>query len=231
MSPGPDLLSRTLAGEEVWLLAERALYWPARESLIVADLHWGKGATFRRAGLPIPAGTTSDDLGRLDAALARTHARRLLILGDLFHARSGRGSPSAHAALSAWRQRHQALEMVLVRGNHDWQSGDPGEDLAVACVDEPLHEGPFEFRHHPSPDPERFLVHGHVHPLVRLAGRGRQHEHLAAFVMEPDRAILPAFGSFTGGGVIDVGPESDLVVIADGELLTLPRGLATEAHM
>ncbi len=230
MNPGADQLTRTLAGETVLLLAERALYWPARDTLIVTDMHWGKGATFRRAGLPIPSGSTAHDLRRLDTALQRTQAGRLLILGDLFHAKSGRGSPSSHASLLAWRQRHQDLEMVLVRGNHDRHSGDPGTDLAVTCVDEPLHEGPFEFRHHPAAHTGRYLMHGHIHPLVRLSGRGWQHVDLAAFVMEHDRAILPAFGSFTGGAVVEVGPESDLVVIADGELLPLPRGLASETH-
>ena len=64
-----------LAGEEVRLLPERALFWPRTATLIVADLHWGKGATFRAAGIPIPLGSTSDDLARLDAALA-AHRRR-----------------------------------------------------------------------------------------------------------------------------------------------------------
>lgn len=219
-------LPRTLAGEEVVLLAERALYWPSRETLVVADLHWGKGATFRRAGIPIPAGTTADDLERLDQALERTNARRLLVLGDLYHARAGRRSPAALAALSAWRERHGDLDILLIRGNHDRQAGDPARELTIECIDEPFVEGPFEFRHHPVPASERYVLHGHLHPLVRVAGA-----HLPAFILKPGFGILPAFGSFTGGAMVELGPDADLVVIVEGELLSLRRGLATEASM
>ena len=63
-----------LAGESVSLLPERAIYWPREGALIVADLHWGKAASFRAAGVPIPSGTTSADLARLNRALDRTGA-------------------------------------------------------------------------------------------------------------------------------------------------------------
>ena len=73
------------AGERLVLLPERALFWPRTATLVAADFHWGKGATFRAAGIPIPVGATSDDLSRLDEALHRTAADRLIVLGDLFH--------------------------------------------------------------------------------------------------------------------------------------------------
>ncbi len=226
-----ETLHRSIAGEEVWLLAERALYWPARETLVVADLHWGKGATFRRAGLPIPAGSTAEDLERLDQALSRTAATRLLVLGDLFHARSGRKAPSTHDALASWRRQHPTLEILLVRGNHDRQAGDPTEDMNINCVDEPWIEGPFAFRHHPDDAAEQFVIHGHVHPYVRLSGRGRQHVELAAFVIEPTFVILPAFGSFTGGALVERSPDGEAVALADAELFPLPRGLARHTSL
>ena len=105
-----------LAGEEVRLLPERALFWPRTATLVVADLHWGKGATFRAAGIPIPMGSTSDDLDRLDAALRRTAADRLIVLGDLFHARVGRIATRTLAELRRWRDLRAGLEIMLVRG-------------------------------------------------------------------------------------------------------------------
>jgi uncharacterized protein len=98
-----------LAGEDVMLLPERALYWPRAASLVAADFHWGKGATFRAAGIPVPTGTTGDDLRRLDGALQRTCARRLIILGDLFHARAGRIATRTLAELRAWREGRSDL--------------------------------------------------------------------------------------------------------------------------
>src|SRR6478752_4639680 len=105
-------------------MAERALYWQREGALIIADLHWGKAATFRAAGVPLPPGTTTDDLARLDRALARTGARRLILLGDLFHARAGRHAAATLVTVAAWRSAHPSLDVLLVRGNHDRSAGD-----------------------------------------------------------------------------------------------------------
>lgn len=217
-------LELTRAGERLVLLAERAVAWPARATLVVADPHWGKAATLRRAGIPVPPGGTAGDLRRLDAALARAEARRLVILGDLYHARSGRLADSTRATIAAWRARHPALEIVLVRGNHDRHAGDPDAELGIACMDEPWHEGPFAFRHHPDGGTGAFVLAGHVHPVARIAGPGRQALRLPAFLAGPDRLLLPAFGSFTGGAETAPAPGDQVVVIAEETLIELPAG-------
>ena len=79
-----------IAGERVSLLPERAAYWERTRTLLVADPHFGKAAAFRAAGVPVPRGTTTGSLTRLDAALARTGAARIVFLGDFLHAREGR---------------------------------------------------------------------------------------------------------------------------------------------
>ena len=132
------------------LLPERALFWPRTGTLVAADLHWGKGATFRAAGIPIPVGGTGDDLARLDAALLRTCARRLVVLGDLFHARAGRIATGTLAELRRWRDLRSELEILLVRGNHDRHAGDPPADLRINCVNAPAFVPPFELRHEPA---------------------------------------------------------------------------------
>ncbi len=207
-----------LAGTEVALLAERALWWPARRTLVVADLHWGKGATFRAAGIPVPHGSTADDLARLTRALDRTGATRLVILGDLFHARAGREAAATLAPLRRWRERHASVELLLVRGNHDRHAGDPPADLGIACADAPVRDAPFVHRHHPEPDPTGYVLSGHLHPAARLVGPGRLRERLPAFVIGPRAAILPAFGSFTGGAEPELG-EGDRLWVCAGQLV------------
>src|SRR5438874_327785 len=78
-----------VGGETLRLLPERAVYWPRLRTLIAADLHWGKEETFRASAIPIPAGPIQADLARLSTVLTRAGATRLLILGDLWHARAG----------------------------------------------------------------------------------------------------------------------------------------------
>ncbi|XJC72984.1 metallophosphoesterase [Delftia tsuruhatensis] len=148
----PDALAGSLgmflAGEPVHLLAQHALWWPAQGTLFIADLHLGKAATFRARGIPVPAGTTQGNLERLSALLLGLPVRRLVVLGDFLHAAEAR-NPAVLAALARWRSRHAAVELVLVRGNHDSHAGDPPPALGFAIVDEPWHLGPFAACHHP----------------------------------------------------------------------------------
>jgi DNA ligase-associated metallophosphoesterase len=211
----------TLAGEDVRLLPERALFWPRTCTLVVADMHWGKAATFRAAGIPIPGGTTSEDLARLDSALSRTGARRLVVLGDLFHARAGRVATRTLAELRDWRERCTRLEIQLVRGNHDRHAGDPPEDLRINCVNSPAFLPPFVLRHEPRGSTEGYTLAGHLHPAVVVSGPGLQRERLPCFLVRPRVTVLPAFGSFTGMASMIPEPADRAFVVVDGEVLSV----------
>ena len=208
-----------LGGEDVVLLAERALFWPRTGTLVAADLHWGKAATFRAAGIPIPVGATSDDLSRLDAALFRTCARRLIVLGDLFHARAGRIATETLAELRRWRALRDELEIMLVRGNHDRHAGDPPDDLRINCINAPAFVPPFVLRHEPAPSSEGYTLAGHLHPGIVLSGPALQRERLPCFWLTPRAAVLPAFGSFTGSASVVPGPDDRIFVVADQEVI------------
>src|SRR5689334_24056062 len=108
----------TVAGEKLVLLAEKAMYWPAQGVLFVADFHLGKAATFRSAGIPLPAGTTTENVERLERAVARTGAERVVFLGDFLHAAAGR-APRTLARFASWRESRRDLAVTLIRGNHD----------------------------------------------------------------------------------------------------------------
>ena len=187
-------------GERLWLLPGRAVWWPAAAVLFVADLHFGKAATFRRAGQPVPQGTTVDNLTRLTALLSDTEARHLVFLGDLLHSRSGRGE-ALWQAIGAWRVGHTGVRMTLVRGNHDLHAGDPPDALGVDLVDEPWAPVPGSSLmgcHHPQHVAGALVLAGHLHPTVRVRGRGRDTLRLPCFVQSPGQLLLPAFGAFTG---------------------------------
>lgn len=209
-----------LAGERVILLPERALFWPRAATLLVADVHIGKAATMRAAALPLPGGTTSGDLARLGAALERTRARRLVVLGDLLHARAGR-APQTLAAVAAWRQEQNALEIELVRGNHDRGAGDPPAEWDIACVDAPRVLPPFVLQHHPAVSADGYALAGHIHPAVQLVGAGRQRVKLACFWFGAQVGVLPAFGGFTGTALVEPQVGDRVFVIADDEVVAV----------
>jgi uncharacterized protein len=211
-------LSVGVAGEHLHLLPERAAFWEERATLIVADTHFGKAATFRAAGLPVPGGTTAEALVRLSSALRRTGAGRIIFLGDFLHAPEGR-VPGTLRALATWREEWHDVTMTLVRGNHDRRAGDPPADLDIATLPPPIAERPFTFAHHPRPTAEGYLLSGHLHPAVRLTGRGRQRERLPCFWFRPHLAVLPAFGDFTGNAIVLPEPGDRLFVVADHDVL------------
>lgn len=216
-------LETEVAGERVLLLPERALYHPRSGALLVADPHWGKAAAFRAAGVPVPGGTTTEGLARLTRALERSGASRLVILGDLFHAREGK-SPATLAAARAWRERHASLPVTLIRGNHDRHAGDPPGELRIDCCDPPCAEPPFVLAHHPFDSPHGYVLAGHVHPSVTLRGVGRQRERLPCFHLGPRCGILPAFGEFTGTADVGVSPGDRVYVVAGERVIQIGAG-------
>lgn len=200
----------TLGPAQLELLADRAVYWPARRLLLVADLHLGKGDVFRRHGIAVPRGGTGQDLVRLEALVALTGATRLMLLGDVVHG----PIHAAHwqAQWRHWRQRHAALRVQAVRGNHD-RALDRAA-LGIELLGDGIDEAGMWLCHEPVSD-GRPAMCGHVHPVVRLPGLVRA---LPAFHCQNAQLILPAFGAFTGGWRVRPGGGAVLVV-CNGEQL------------
>ena len=194
----PSMLDLRLAGEPMQALADRALYWPARRRLLIADLHLGKGNIFRSAGIPVPTGGTKDDLARLDLLLHRSGARELWILGDFLH---GMRNAQVESAWSALVAAHSPVKVVVVAGNHD-RALDAAA-LGIELFPEDHCDGPFQFRHHPVSKSVAGAPHvlcGHVHPVVRLPKLPGRHP---AFLLQGGQTVLPAFSRFTGGYCVE----------------------------
>ena len=207
-----------VAGERLALLGDRAAYWEREGTLLVADPHFGKAASFRAAGVFVPETTTDATLARLDVLLRDTGATRLVFLGDFLHAREGR-HPRTIDALNAWRRTHAGVVMTLVRGNHDAKAGDPPRELDIECVTAPLLLAPFALVHHPTPVEGHYAIGGHIHPGAVLGGRGRQKLFLPCFWFGAAVGVLPAFGEFTGLAEISPASGDRVYVAADGEVV------------
>jgi DNA ligase-associated metallophosphoesterase len=204
----------TAGGAVLRLLPQRAAYLPAQRTLLVADAHIGKAASFRRLGVPVPEATTDETLQRLTEAIAATGARHLVFLGDLLH--SARGCADATlAAVARWREIHAGLALTLVRGNHDSHAGDPPADWGVACVDGPLHLGGLALAHHPETVPNAYVIAGHLHPAGVVVGRGGDRLRLPCFHFGAAVGVLPAFGAFTGMHVMPRAPGDRVFVVAE----------------
>ncbi len=182
-----------LNGETLIADASGALLWPARETLVVADLHFEKGSRYAGEGHLLPPYDTAATLTLLTGVLRRTGARRVICLGDSFDDNDGPGrlAPADAAAIRALTAAHA---WIWVSGNHD---PDPPAALGGTASDH-VEDGALAFRHRAAGDSNGHELSGHFHPKARVRLRTR---NLTArcFVGDGNRLILPAFGAFTGG--------------------------------
>jgi len=204
----------SLAGEKVQLLVQRALWWPSQKTLIVADVHWGKAGHFRRHGLMLPQRAGQANETKLAALVAHHRAERLIIAGDLFHSADNAEVEN----FTHWRTAHASLDIHFVMGNHDILPRDRYEGWRLAIHPERLDVAPFTIAHDDC-DATGYLIHGHVHPGVRIGGRGRAGVSVACFAQDARRIILPAFGAFTGNFYLDAASFTHLYAVGDAEVV------------
>ncbi|MEQ7873871.1 ligase-associated DNA damage response endonuclease PdeM [Sphingomonas sp. ASV193] len=203
--------------------ADGALYWPARNALLVADLHFEKASWFARLGQFLPPYDSLATLQALAREVERTGATTLYCLGDSFHDRFGcdRLPEDARALLTALTAR---LDWVWITGNHDSGFVDHcGGRIEVECVIDGI-----VLRHEAERGEARPEMSGHYHPKLRVNLKGR-HVARRCFVAGETKLILPAFGSLTGGLdaahpeiVRKVGPGAAALVPVTGRLLRFP---------
>lgn len=206
-----------VGGERVVLLPERAAWWARRETLILADLHLGKSQTLRAAGAAIPSGVLDETLGRLDRAIERTGATRLLVVGDLLHAGVGLTADLVER-VGRWRALFPG-RLTVVPGNHDRSLASVAERWGAEIAEGVLKEDGLAFTHEPAAQPGLFTWAGHVHPAIRLSGGGDR-VRLPCFVIGSELGLLPAFTRFAaGGGSGSFAPGARVLAIAEDRII------------
>ena len=210
-------LSIESAGTTLICLAQRMLFWPAERTLFVADVHLGKAASFRAAGVSLPSGHSSHDLDRISALLTTHQAKRLVILGDLVHTQTSY-TEALDRNFRAFRTRYDHVEMILVRGNHDRHAGDAPTQWGLNIVVEPYAVGPFACCHEPGKAAATGIeLAGHLHPALRVQ-TAKEGVTLPCFWQHGKGIVLPAFGSLTGNFTVQLRRGESAVVIAGQQL-------------
>lgn len=209
-----------VAGETLTLMPEKTVFWERENILFCADVHLGRAALMRTGGIPVPEGMTVDDLTRLTAAIQRSGAHRLIILGDLVHGIKGL-TETIDSTVTAWRASHPELGIVLVRGNHDQWAGDPPASWEMSTVPPGYRLPPFTLVHDPTNyKHEGYGLGGHYHPGMPITIAGSSFK-LPCFWFGARVGVLPAFGSFTGLALVRPQPEDQVFVVADEQVLQL----------
>ncbi|MEL6864140.1 MAG: ligase-associated DNA damage response endonuclease PdeM [Bacteroidota bacterium] len=206
-------------GQQLHLHPHRAIYWVEEDCLLIADLHLGKAAHFRKEGLAAPAAIMRQNLQVLRELLEAFEPSRVLFLGDLFHSRINRVWEAFVDLIWDFGE----ISFELVQGNHDILPHGFYEQAALKLYTEPLILPPFIFSHYPLEGYPKDLynLYGHLHPGVLLEGLGKQELRLPCFHFGQRQAVLPAFGQFTGLAIIQPKRSDRVYVIAEGEVLAV----------
>jgi DNA ligase-associated metallophosphoesterase len=191
-APARDRLAFSFRDETLYALGSGALHWPAREMLVVSDLHLGKSdRSARRGGAILPPYDGIETLDRLAGDILQTRPSIVLCLGDSFDDLTAASAidPATETRLSALMAGRR---WIWIEGNHD-----PGPLGIGGTHMLQLAEGPLVFRHIAEP-PAEGEVSGHFHPKARLSTR-RGAVTRRCFLVDRARVILPAYGTYTGG--------------------------------
>lgn len=209
----------TIQRQRLELLPEKAVIWKEKNTLLVADLHFGKAAIFQKKGIPIPEGSMQEDLKTLENLIVSHRVKECIVLGDLIHGKQGL-TPTLIEEFSVWLKR-VTCPVRLVIGNHDrglvkrlpqnWHLEVHLETFEIA---------PFCFSHHPIANPATFVICGHIHPCFSIKS-GFDELRLPCFKWNDREFILPAFSSFVGGYPVKKQGEDRIVVTTGRELIEI----------
>lgn len=192
------------------LHASGALFWKEKNTVLISDVHLGKIAHFRKHGLAIPENAILENFTRMDEVLELFKPEKIIFLGDLFHSKIN----NEWILFSNWVKKIN-LEIILVEGNHDIIDKQNYASLNIVIHSKLLIDS-FLLTHHPIETDNFFNFCGHIHPGIKLKGKGRQFLNLACFFRKPKQLIFPAFGEFTGNFYL-VPTENDLVYAVSKE--------------
>lgn len=215
MSP---LQPHSILGNQFVVSAQKVLFWQNEHTLILSDLHLGKSGHFRKHGIGIPQSVFLEDLQRLMTAIQFFNPQEIIIVGDLFHSTENK----EHELFARWRNAIASIPIHLVMGNHDVLNKEWYQQVGINMHDATLNKKQFVFLHDKAEMhtvPERYYFTGHIHPGVRMSGKGKQSLQLPCFYFDKHFAVLPAFGKFTGTHLLPIKKGVKIFAITDKHVL------------
>lgn len=207
-----------LKGNHFDLHPSGAAFWVEKKTLLLADVHLGKVAHFRKNGIAVPRKAEGAFYKKITLLLNEFEVERILFLGDLFHSFQN----NEWHLFTAWVKQQKA-SMILVEGNHDIIPASQFEQIGLQVVDHFIEDA-FYFSHFPEEKETQFIFCGHVHPGVKLKGNGLQQMKMPCFFQSPQQMILPAFGAFTGLHIL-TPKAGDYVYITTGKEVVEIEGI------
>lgn len=189
------MLEFEFADQNFVALPSGGLWMPKSRTLVVADLHLGKGQSFAADGNLLPPYDNRETLRRLKADIERWDPNRAVLVGDSFHhPDSADMLEDEHRELLL--QLAHGREWIWITGNHDAQAFHRQHELVGTVVEHWTAAG-IRFTHEPE-SIRGYHIFGHLHPKIRVQLQGRRISG-KCFIVSDSALICPAYGAYTGG--------------------------------
>ena len=210
-------LETTINGQLFTMHSSGAVFWNEKNTLLIADVHLGKVMHFRKNGFAIPNDALHKNFEKLVEVVDFFNPSTILFLGDLFHSTKN----SEWDLFVEWSKKC-TCEIVLIAGNHDIIDTKNYEKSGIKVVDYSRIDD-FLLTHHPTEVEGMFNFSGHIHPGIVLRGLGRGHLKLPCFYQRKNQMILPAFGAFTGLGIVKPHEGDTVFAVTKEEIVLIKR--------
>ena len=175
------------------LLPQKALFLPHFYTIVISDVHLGKSAHFRKNGIPLTEAPQQQDLQNIQNLIDACSPSTVIFLGDLFHSTYN----ESWLQFKSFVASNPGVEFILIKGNHDMLVESRYVEAGIRLMSVMQVESKILFSHEPSNN-GLFNVHGHLHPAIRLMGKGRQKLVLPCFWKGKNHLAMPGFGKTTG---------------------------------
>ena len=221
-------VSYKIKKQNLWLSAERCIYWEEEKALILSDLHFGKTGHFRKSGIAVPQSVYKEDMQRLVGQIQHFQPKQILVVGDFFHSKANQELEF----FKKWRADFSGIVIHLIKGNHDILQNDWYAACDIALEEEKKVVNNFCFIHDittidgPKYNKEQFkavnyFFSGHIHPGIRVNGAGKQSLCFPCFYFGKKYAVLPAFSRFTGIAIISPEAHESVFAIVANKIVQL----------
>ena len=213
-------LSHTILNEHFLISAQRTVFWEEEKTLILSDLHLGKSGHFRKSGIAIPQNLYKEDLFRLLNEIHLFSAKKLIIVGDLFHSSMNK----EHELFLRWRKDISRVDIHLIKGNHDILKNEWYKNAEIQVHKKHLAIRNFSFTHDINEcqaNENDYCFSGHIHPAVFMRGIAKQSITLPCFYFAKNYAVLPAFGKFTGTFAVKPTSGESVFALVENKVMKL----------
>lgn len=209
-------------GEKLILDSLRAVFRPLTSTLLIADVHLGKEEVFSRTGVAMPDGVSKTSLLRLSKLIKIYSPSDIMIIGDLMH-----GAPRVNdrwpSLLKIWLDQHADVNVTVVLGNHD--RAHKNLDMRIRWQKDTYLDPPFIYSHEPIVEDTGYVISGHLHPTSVISTK-LDKLRCPVFWFRKNYAVLPAFGTFTGGLNITPGENDKIYLVGKNEIIEFPSKIS-----